>query len=537
MAANGKTLIAGATGYIGRLLSQELARSGDPPRVMARNPGKARDLADAGCEVVAGDVLRRETLDEPLDGIRCAYYLVHSMGRGGEGDFAERDREGAENFAAVASRAGVERIVYLGGLSDGGSKHLESRHATAGYLGSTGVPVTYLRAAAVIGSGSESFRTVFFLVKRLPVMITPRWTTTRTQPIAIADVIAYLAQARENAAARGRSIEIGGPDVTTYGGMMDAMAAAMDRRPPSKLPVPLLTPYLSSKWIGLVTPVDAEVAKPLIEGASTETVVKDSSGMELFEVSPTPIDEAMRAALAEGEGQGALGGGLAVDGRALGPQRWQLASLERAQVAARDQHVDPQLGLRVDEGAEARDASRSAQEGIEVGDDRAHADPPLAVGARLQASHVEAQVSAAPATGGNQDAALDRPGDPAELGARVVLRLAEAQKVEPAPDQHNRARGAGVRDPQQPQRDPVQVAPVPAREALQVRRGPELVKPLRGHRQLGLLHRAQRPVRGHRPSLGVGQYPHLDRPHVGRGRVISRRWGGSPCRRARGAAS
>ncbi len=249
-------------------------------------------------------MLRRETLDEPLEGIRCAYYLVHSMGRGGEGDFAERDREGAENFAAVASRAGVERIVYLGGLSDGGSKHLESRHATAGYLGSTGVPVTYLRAAAVIGSGSESFRTVFFLVKRLPVMITPRWTTTRTQPIAIADVIAYLAQARENAAARGRSIEIGGPDVTTYGGMMDAMAAAMDRRPPRKLPVPLLTPFLSSKWIGLVTPVDAEVAKPLIEGASTETVVKDSSGMELFEVSPTPIDEAIRAALAEGDGQG-----------------------------------------------------------------------------------------------------------------------------------------------------------------------------------------------------------------------------------------
>ncbi len=166
------------------------------------------------------------------------------------------------------------------------------------------MPVTYLRAAAVIGSGSESFRTVFFLVKRLPVMITPRWTTTRTQPIAIADVIAYLAQARENSEARGRSIEIGGPDVTTYGGMMDAMAAAMDRRPPSKLPVPLLTPYLSSKWIGLVTPVDAEVAKPLIEGASTETVVKDSSGMELFEVSPTPIDEAIRAALAEGDGQG-----------------------------------------------------------------------------------------------------------------------------------------------------------------------------------------------------------------------------------------
>ena len=294
-------LIAGATGYIGRLLALELANGGEAPRAMVRNPGRARDLSEAGCEVVPGDVLRRETLAEPMRGISRAYYLVHSMGRGGAGDFAQRDREGAENFAAAAADAGVDRIVYLGGLSDGGSKHLESRHATAGYLGSTGVPVTYLRAAAVIGSGSESFRTVFFLVKRLPVMVTPRWTTTRTQPIAIADVIAYLAQAADNEAAGGRSIEIGGPDVTTYGGMMDAMAVAMERRPPRKLPVPLLTPYLSSKWIGLVPPVDAEVAKPLLEGAATETVVKDPSGMELFEVIPTPIDAAMRAALAEGE--------------------------------------------------------------------------------------------------------------------------------------------------------------------------------------------------------------------------------------------
>jgi uncharacterized protein YbjT (DUF2867 family) len=293
------TLIAGATGYIGRLLALELAASGKPPRAMARNPDRANDLAEAGCEVVPGDVLRRETLAGPMDGVACAYYLVHSMGRGGEGDFAERDREGAENFAAAAAEAGVERIVYLGGLSDGGSKHLESRHATAGYLGSTGVPVTYLRAAAVIGAGSESYRTAFFLVKRLPVMITPRWTTTRTQPIAIADVIAYLAKSCENDAAQGRSIEIGGPDVTTYGGMMDALAVAMDRRPPWKLPVPFLTPFLSSKWIGLVTPVDADVAKPLIEGAATETVVKDPSGMELFDVSPTPLDAAMRAALAE----------------------------------------------------------------------------------------------------------------------------------------------------------------------------------------------------------------------------------------------
>lgn len=294
-----RVLVAGATGYIGRLLALEFARRGSPPRVMARSPGRAKDLAEAGCEVVAGDVLRRETLAEPLEGVDVAYYLVHSMGRGGEGDFAERDRQGAENFAAAAAEAGVEHIVYLGGLSDGGSKHLESRHATASYLGSTGVPVTYLRAAAVIGSGSESFRTCFFLVKRLPVMITPRWTTTRTQPIAIADVIAYLVVVADSSEARGRSIEIGGPDVTSYGGMMDALAVAMGRHPPRKVPVPLLTPYLSSLWIGLVTPVDVDVAKPLIEGASTETIVRDPSGMELFEVERTPMDEAMRRALAE----------------------------------------------------------------------------------------------------------------------------------------------------------------------------------------------------------------------------------------------
>ncbi len=266
---------------------------------MARNPGRGQELAAAGCEVVPGDVLRRERLAEPMQGVRTAYYLVHSMGRGGEGDFAERDREGAENFAAVARDAGVEEIVYLGGLSDGGSKHLKSRHATAGYLASTGIPVTYFRAAAVIGAGSESFRTVYYLVKRLPAMVTPRWVTTRTQPIAIRDVIAYLAQAPGAEGARGRAIEIGGPDVTTYGGMMDALAEAMGtwRRP--RVPVPLLTPYLSSLWIGLVTPVDAGVARPLVEGLSTETIVRDSSGMALFDVEGTPMDEAMRLALRE----------------------------------------------------------------------------------------------------------------------------------------------------------------------------------------------------------------------------------------------
>lgn len=295
-----KTLVAGATGYIGRRLCLALAEKGSPPRAMARKPGRAQDLAAAGCEIVPGDVLRRETLAEPLKGISCAYYLVHSMGRGGQGDFAERDSEGAENFAAAAADAGVDQIVYLGGLSDSGSKHLESRHATAEQLGSTGVPVTYFRAAAVIGAGSESFRTLYYLTKRLPVMVTPKWVNNRTQPIAIADLIEILCQAPKARKARGRQIDIGGPDVTTYGGMMDSMARAMGRRRRLKLPVPVLTPGLSSLWIGLVTPVDAGVARPLVQGLSVETIVQDPSGMEAFDVQWTPMDEAMEQAMAEG---------------------------------------------------------------------------------------------------------------------------------------------------------------------------------------------------------------------------------------------
>jgi uncharacterized protein YbjT (DUF2867 family) len=274
---------------------------------MARDPSRARDLAAAGCEVVRADALHAETLGSALEGVRVAFYLIHSMGRGSGGDFAERDRRAAANFAESAADSGVEEIVYLGGLAEGGSRHLASRHHTAADLASTGIPVTYLRAAAVIGAGSESFRTLYYLVRRLPVMVTPRWTKTRTQPIAIADVIAYLAAAPATAGARGRSIEIGGPDLTTYGGMFEQLARAMGRRPPLQIRVPLLTPRLSSLWIGLVTPVDARVARPLVEGLASETIVRDPSGMALFEIPATPIEIAMRDAVVETEASGARG--------------------------------------------------------------------------------------------------------------------------------------------------------------------------------------------------------------------------------------
>ncbi|HEX5593075.1 MAG TPA: NAD(P)H-binding protein [Solirubrobacterales bacterium] len=291
--------IAGSTGYIGGLLCKRLCEEGREVRALARSPERADDLREAGCEVRKADALEPETLGPALEGADVAYYLVHSMGRGSDGDFAARDHEAAENFAAAAAEAGVKRIVYLGGLGEG-SKHLDSRHATAETLRKGEVPVTYLRAAAVIGAGSESFRTVFYLVRRLPVMVTPRWVATRTQPIAIDDAVACLAAASDLERPVDREIEIGGPDVTTYGGMIDELARALGRRPPLRIVVPVLTPRLSSLWIGLVTPVDAGVAKPLIEGLSTETVVDDPSGMELLGGPPrTPLQEALRRAASE----------------------------------------------------------------------------------------------------------------------------------------------------------------------------------------------------------------------------------------------
>jgi uncharacterized protein YbjT (DUF2867 family) len=291
-------LIAGATGYIGGLLAGRLAEDGRDVRCLARDPEAAAGRLDERCEIVRGDVLDRSTLDSALTGVNTAYYLVHSMGRGGGSDFAERDRRGARNFAEAARAGGVQRIIYLGGLGEPTSAHLRSRHETAAGLASTEIPLTYFRAAIVIGQGSESLRTIAYLVRRLPAMVTPSWTSTRTQPIAADDVGEYLARALDVSASEGREIEIGGAELTTYGGLLDLCARAQGRRPRPRIGLPILSPRLSSYWIGLVTPVDAGVAMPLIEGLSTETVVEDPSGMELFDIAPTPLDQAMREAVA-----------------------------------------------------------------------------------------------------------------------------------------------------------------------------------------------------------------------------------------------
>ena len=219
---------------------------------------------------------------------------------GARGDFEDQERNAARNFAEMAKREGVERVVYLGGLGDQpGSKHLRSRQRTAELLAQHGPPLTYFRAGMVVGAGSESYRTLRYLVQRLPAMIAPAWLSTPTQPIAIDDVVEYLAQAPERLPARSMEVEIGGPDVLSYGEMLDRMADALGLRPRRRLAVPLLTPKLSSLWIGLVTPVDAGVARPLIEGLSTPTTVQDASGMKRFEITPIGFMEALLKAVAE----------------------------------------------------------------------------------------------------------------------------------------------------------------------------------------------------------------------------------------------
>jgi uncharacterized protein YbjT (DUF2867 family) len=218
----------------------------------------------------------------------------------GGGDFAERERAGALNFARMAKDEGVERVVYLGGLGDESkSKHLHSRHQTARVLAAEGPPLTYFRAAMIVGAGSESYRTLRYLVGRLPVMIAPSWLRTETQPIGIDATIEYLRRAPEVPESEGREVQIGGPDVISYSQMMDRMAIALGKRPRRKLPVPFITPSLSALWLGLVTPVDVRVARPLVEGLTTATVVTDPSGAEPFGVSPESFDEALRRALAE----------------------------------------------------------------------------------------------------------------------------------------------------------------------------------------------------------------------------------------------
>jgi uncharacterized protein YbjT (DUF2867 family) len=298
-----RALVTGATGFVGGRLAGALGDRDWKVRCLVRDRPRARELADRGFELHEGDMLEPESLRGAGREVEIAYYLVHSMGRGASGDFEERERRSALNFAEMAKTEGVARIVYLGGLGDRPqSRHLRSRLRTGQMLSELGPPLTYFRAGMIVGAQSESYRTLRYLVQRLPAMIGPAWLAQPTQPIGIDDVVAYLVAAPEVVASEAREIQIGGSDVLSYGEMLDLMADALGVRRRPRVPVPLLTPWLSSLWIGLVTPVDTGVARPLVEGLSTATVVTDSSGAELFDVTPISFMDALRVALAEDPG-------------------------------------------------------------------------------------------------------------------------------------------------------------------------------------------------------------------------------------------
>jgi uncharacterized protein YbjT (DUF2867 family) len=298
-----RALVTGATGFVGGHLAERLVTDGAAVRCLVRDRSRAGHLAELGAELHEGDVLDPATLAGAGRDVDVAYYLIHSMGRGAGGDFEERERRAARAFAELAASEGVGRTIYLGGLGDGkASPHLRARQETAELLARHGPPLTHFRAGMVVGPQSESYRTLRYLVERLPVMIAPAWLETETQPIGIDDVLSYLALAPAVSESEGREVQVGGPDVTTYAQMLDAMADALGKRRRPRLALPLLTPRLSSLWIGLVTPVDAGVARPLVESLRSPTVVTDPSGAALFDVDPMPLDRALRAALEQERG-------------------------------------------------------------------------------------------------------------------------------------------------------------------------------------------------------------------------------------------
>jgi uncharacterized protein YbjT (DUF2867 family) len=292
-------LLTGGSGYVGGRLIPLLEKQAGRLRCLARNPESMRERVQPGTEIVPGDVLDPASLDRALTGVRTAYYLVHLMS--GSDDFEKEDRQAAQNFASAAKKAEVRRIIYLGGLGDDAdvklSRHLRSRHEVGQILRASGVEIIEFRASLVIGTGSLSFDLMKSLTDRLPVMLCPRWLTTPTQPIAVDDVLAYLLAAKDLPAAQSRIFEIGSPDVTTYGDIIREYARQMGMRR-WLISVPVLTPYLSSLWLALVTPASFEVGRHLIEGLKNPTVVRDRTALDVFPIKPMRIREAIRRALA-----------------------------------------------------------------------------------------------------------------------------------------------------------------------------------------------------------------------------------------------
>jgi len=291
-----RVLLTGATGYVGGRLLAELEQRSMPLRCFTRRPEALRGRVAPSTEIAAGDALDAAAVRRALEGASAAYYLIHSMG--GE-DFAARDREAARIFGEAARDVGVRRIIYLGGLGEGASglsEHLRSRQETGEILRQSGVPVVELRASIVLGSGSLSFEMIRALVERLPVMICPRWVAVETQPIAVEDLIAYLVAALDLPAGDERIYEIGGPDRVTYGDLMREYAWQRGLKR-LLIPVPLLTPRLSSLWLGLVTPVYARVGRKLVDSLRNSTIIRDPAALAAFPVKPRGVREAIARAL------------------------------------------------------------------------------------------------------------------------------------------------------------------------------------------------------------------------------------------------
>ena len=295
-----RILVTGATGYIGGRLVPRLAEDGHEVRCLSRRPEKLAGVPWAEqVDVVAGDVLEPETLAGPLAGIEVVYYLVHSIGTGGQ--FEDTDRRAAVNVAEAAREAGVGRIVYLGGLvpaeDEAMSAHLSSRAEVGQIFLDGAVPAVVLQAGVIIGSGSASFEMLRYLTERLPVMVTPRWVTSRVQPIAVRDVLAYLVAAMDLPDDTNRRFDIAGPDVLTYREMMQRFAAAAGLKPRIIIPIRVLTPWLSSQWVNLVTPVPKAIAQPLIESLRNSVVATEQDIAELVPVDLLGFDEAVGLAL------------------------------------------------------------------------------------------------------------------------------------------------------------------------------------------------------------------------------------------------
>jgi len=296
---NRPILVTGSTGYIGGRLVPRLLEMGYRVRCLVRDPSRlqGRPWHDS-IEIVTGDMLQPESLGPAMEGVQAAYYLVHSLGSGS--DFHQRDLDAAGHFGAAARAAGIERIIFLGALAEaapGLSEHLSSRQQSGDSLRAAGVPVTEFRAGVIVGSGSLSFEMIRYLAERVPVMICPRWVYTRTQPIGIREVLDYLAGALVVPESVGRVIEIGGAEVVTYGEMMMIYAAVRGLKR-WMVPVPVLTPRLSSYWVNIVTPIPAVIARPLIEGLRNESIVHDPVARQLFpQIEPVGYRASVERAL------------------------------------------------------------------------------------------------------------------------------------------------------------------------------------------------------------------------------------------------